>query len=86
MHMARKILVSICPHIVLDKTSFFGGKDWSDPLKMFEGPYLFLLRRKLRVKVHGHRETELQRQSNIFPFSPITERSRMGGNFFGIIR
>ena len=35
-----------------------------------KGLYLFLLRQKLKASVHDHRETELWRRSNIFPFFP----------------
>ena len=71
---------SICPHIYFDKTSFFGGKDWSDPPICSRDPICSYYVENLELK------SKLQRQSNIFPLSPITERSRMEGHFFGIIR
>ena len=58
--------------------SSFWGKDWS------EGPYLFLLRRKLRAKVHDHRATELQRRSNIFPSPPPFQRGHAWGDFLAL--
>ena len=55
------------------KLHFLGGRiglTRSKTANKLKGPYWFLSRQKLKAKVHDHRETELQRRSNIFPFFP----------------
>ena len=49
---------SICRHIFWIKLNFWWGRIGLTP-NIFGGSYLFLLRRKLKAKVHDHRETEL---------------------------
>ena len=91
MHNAQKTL-KLAPVLIFfgKKLHFLGGRiglTRSKTAKMLNGPYLILLWWRLKAEVKGHRETELQRRSNIFSLFPLFRRGHAWGDFFlGIIR
>ena len=87
MHVARKIL-ELAFVLIFNwiKLHFLGVRIGLTPSKCSRVPICSYYVENLELKFMASEKLSFKDKAIFFPFPPITERSRMGGNFFGIIR